>query len=143
MSAEYFIDTNILIYAFDRNSPEKRNKAIELTAEDRPWYISWQVVQEFCSVALHRFTIPLDHEFLSDYLELFLMPHCTVFPSANTYRKALCIQQQTQYRYYDSLIVAAALESGAGTLYSEDLQLNRLIGDLRIINPFSIPIDPH
>lgn len=136
MSAEYFLDTNILIYAFDQNAREKRATALRLSHPEHSWMISWQVVQEFCSVARHRFSTPLDVEFLSDYLDLFLLPHCKVMPSGSIYQKALQIQRETQYRFYDSLIVAAALESGAAILYSEDLQHDRVIGHLRIANPF-------
>lgn len=139
MSAEYFLDTNILIYAFDQKFEAKRERSIQLSSPDEPWMINWQVVQEFCSVARHRFAIPLDPDFLGDYLELFLLPHCKVMPSAPIYQKALRIQQETQYRFYDCLIVAAALESGASILYSEDLQHNRAIGHLRIVNPFLTP----
>ena len=59
-----------------------------------------------------------------------------VMPSAAIYQNALRIQQETRSRYYDCLVVAAALESGAATLYSEDLQHDRVIGPLRIVNPF-------
>lgn len=136
MSAEYFLDTNVFVYAFDQKAEEKRKKAIALTAGAAPWFISWQIIQEFCSVARHRFTIPLDAEFLSDYLELFLLPHCKVMPTGSIYQKALRIQRETQYRFHDSLVVAAALESGATILYSEDLQHGRMIGHLLIQNPF-------
>ena len=136
MSAEYFLDTNILIYAFDQKADEKRTKAISLSQAAEPWLISWQIVQEFCSVARHRFAVPLDLEFLEDYLELFLLPHCKVMPTGPIYQNALRIQRDTQYRFYDSLMVAAALESGASILYSEDLQHDRIIGHLRIVNPF-------
>ena len=136
MSAEYFLDTNILVYAFDQKEDSKREKALSLTKAGAPWMISWQVVQEFCSVARHRFAVPLDLEFLGAYLELFLLPHCKVMPSGQIYQKALQIQQETQYRFYDSLIVAAALESGASIPYSGDLQHGRTIGHLRIANPF-------
>ncbi len=136
MNAEYFLDTNILVYAFDQKAEEKRTRALSLSQAGEPWLISWQVVQEFCSVARHRFTIPLDLEFLGDYLNLFLLPHCKIMSSGPIYQKALQIQRETQYRFYDSLIVAAALESGASILYSEDLQHDRRIGHLRIINPF-------
>jgi predicted nucleic acid-binding protein len=136
MSAEYFLDTNILVYAFDQKAEEKRATALSLIRTDEPWWISWQVVQEFCSVALHRFAVPLDLEFLTDYLNLFLLPHCKIMSSGPVYQKALQIQRETQYRFYDSLIVAAALESGASILYSEDLQHGRIIGPLRILNPF-------
>jgi predicted nucleic acid-binding protein len=136
MSADYFLDTNVLVYAFDQTADEKRLKSLSLSEADQPWLISWQVVQEFCSVARHRFAIPLDLEFLGDYLDLFLLPHCKVMPSGPIYQKALQIQRETQYRFYDSLIVAAALESGASILYSEDLRHDRSIGHLRILNPF-------
>ena len=136
MSAEYFLDTNILVYAFDQKTEDKRTKALSLSQAAHPWLISWQVVQEFCSVARHRFTIPLDLDFLGDYLNLFLLPHCKVMPSGPIYQQALQIQCETQYRFCDSLIVAAALESGASILYSEDLQHDRSIGHLRIVNPF-------
>ena len=136
MSAEYFLDTNILVYAFDQTADEKRTKALKLIQTAEPWLISWQVVQEFCSVARHRFAIPLDLEFLQDYLDLVLLPHCKIMASGPIYHKALQIQRETQYRFYDSLIVSAALESGASILYSEDLQHNRVLGHLQIINPF-------
>jgi predicted nucleic acid-binding protein len=136
MNAEYFLDTNIVVYAFDQKQERKRKIALSLTKPAPSWAISWQVIQEFCSVGLHRFSIPLDHEFLTDYLRLILLPQCRIMPSASIYQKALSIQQETQYRFYDSLMVAAALESGAPILYSEDLQHGRSIGHLRIVNPF-------
>lgn len=88
-------------------------------------------------MALHRFAVPLTPEFLSEYLEVILLPHCKVMPTPGIYQRALQIRGQTQYRYHDSLIVAAALESGASILYSEDLQPERRIGGLRIVNPFA------
>lgn len=136
MSADYFLDTNVLVYAFDQSAPEKQAIARSLSQPNHAWKISWQVVQEFCSVSLHRFRIPLDHDFLDDYLTHFLLPHCEVMPSRQIYQEALQIQSNTQYRFYDSLIVAAALESGVTILYSEDLQHGRQIGPLLIVNPF-------
>lgn len=136
MRAEYFLDTNIVVYAFDQSAPDKRDKARALMAVDQPWAISWQVVQEFSAVALHRFAKPLSVDFLSDFTEHVLWPHCRVHPSLALHSMALRIHQQTHYRYYDALIVSGAIESGARTLYTEDLQDNRSLGDLRIANPF-------
>ncbi len=136
MNADYFLDTNIIGYAFDRSAPEKRQRALELIGETGPWVVSWQIVQEFCNVGLHKFRIPLTPEFLTDFIHQVLWPHCRIMPSAAIYARALEIHQETQYRFYDSLIVAAALESGAPILYSEDLQHERRIGPLLILNPF-------
>lgn len=136
MNAEYFLDTNVLVYAFEPGHPDKQARARQLMADEAPWAISWQVVQEFCSVALHRFETPLDPHYLSDLLELLLVPHCSVYPTPSIWEAALKIRELTQYRFYDSLVVASALESGAPVLYSEDLQHGREIGPFRILNPF-------
>jgi len=136
MSADYFLDTNVLVYAFDQTAPEKQRRARELLDVDRQWAISWQVVQEFSSVALHRFAQPVSVSFLKRFLELVLWPKCRIMPSAGLYQAALAIHKQTQYRFYDALIVACALESGAPVLYSEDLQSGRHYGSLIIENPF-------
>ena len=135
MSAEFFLDTNVIVYAFDQSAPQKREKARSLVFGDR-WITSWQVVQEFANVALHRFKVPMLPRDLSEYLEVVMWPHCQLFPSQEIYRKALEIHRDLQYRFYDSLIVSAALASGAKILYSEDLQHGRTLGSLRIENPF-------
>jgi len=133
----YFLDTNILIYAFDKQDSRKEKIAHELMRPDRDWSISWQVVQEFTSYALHKLKPTLDSSVLEAVLELVLLPRCTVYPSSEIFLKSLKIHQQTQYRIYDSLIVASALASKAPILYSEDLQDGRKIENLTIQNPFN------
>jgi predicted nucleic acid-binding protein len=137
MSADCFLDTNIIVYAFERDIPEKRRIALALIEPDKPWQISWQVVQEFSSVALHKFKVPLDSGYLNEFTMEILWPHCTVVPNPQIHRNAIQLQRETQYRFYDCLIVAAALESGARILYSEDLQNGRRFGELMIVNPFT------
>ena len=132
----YFLDTNILVYAFERDATDKKQRARELISDNQPWHISWQVVQEFCNVSLHRFKEPLSHEYLNDLIELLLKPHSSVYPDSSIWQTAIQIKTATQYRFYDSLIIAAALRSGAEVLYSEDLQHIRRIEHLKIINPF-------
>jgi len=136
MPAKIFLDTNVLVYAFDRTAPAKRERAREIIRGDLDWVVSWQVVQEFCAVALHRFAVPMPTADLRDYLDVVLLPRCRVMPAAEIYRQALGVQAQTGYRFYDSLVVTAALVSGAAALYSEDLQHGRQIGEVRIENPF-------
>ena len=136
MPAEVFLDTNVLVYAFDKEAVSKREVARSILIGDEDWVLSWQVVQEFSNVALHRFKAPMRGADLADYLELVLMPHCRVMPSKELYVQAIGVQAQTSYRFYDSLIVASALAAGAKQLYSEDLQAGRKIGDLKIVNPF-------
>ena len=136
MPARLFLDTDVLVYAFDWSEPEKRLAAQEMVQREMDWCISWQVVQEFSSLALDRFKKPMLPEDLRDYLDLVLLPNCRVMPTATIYGQALRIQSQAQYSFYDSLIVAAALVSGAKQLYSESLEPGGLFGNLEIVNPF-------
>ncbi len=135
MSAEVFLDTNILVYAFHQGEPTKAARAQNILKKCN-WAIGWQVIQEFSNVALHRFAAPIRPEDLADYIELVLWPRCLVLPNTALYRHALALSASTQYQFYDCLIVAAALASGAPVLYSEDLQHGRAFGSLRIENPF-------
>ena len=135
MPAEVFLDTNVFVYSFDASAPAKR-KCAKTLIQGPNWFASWQIIQEFANVALHRFEVPLRPEDLSDYLELVLWPRCRALPSQAIQQKALEIHRKFQYRLYDSLIVASALAGGATILYSEDLQHGRHIGPMRIENPF-------
>ena len=57
-------------------------------------------------------------------------------PSSTLYERALELQGRYRFSFYDSLVVAAALESGCTRLYSEDLQHGQRVGGLTIENPF-------
>lgn len=140
MSAKYFIDTNVFVYSFDDASPRKRNTARQLIAaalRNGDGAISWQVVQEFLNVALHKWEVPLPLQNANEYLSGTLEPLCQVYPSTALWQTALSIHSQSQYRFDDSLIVASAIRCKATTLYSEDLQAGRQFGDLEIRNPFA------
>ena len=73
------------------------------------------------------------------YLDSTLEPLCTIYPTPSLWHSALLIQTQSQYRLYDSLIVASALQAGVKILYSEDLQEGRRFGSMEVQNPFGGP----
>jgi predicted nucleic acid-binding protein len=140
MSGRYFLDTNIFIYCFDRRDRSKQRRAEDLVGqalEDHLGIISTQVVQEFLNVATARFAHPMSRDEGRAYLETVLSPLCESFPTIPLYREALDLHAVTDYSFYDSLIIAAALESGCRILYSEDLQRGQSIRGLKIVNPFA------
>jgi predicted nucleic acid-binding protein len=98
--------------------------------------ISYQVVQEFFSVAFRRFPQAMSVAEAEQYLVTVLRPLLAVHSSPTLYFEALRIAEKHRLSWYDSLIVAAALEGNCETLYSEDLQHGRTIEGLRIENPF-------
>jgi predicted nucleic acid-binding protein len=140
MPADFFLDTNVLVYTFDASAPAKRARARDLVRgalETGDGVISWQVAQEFLNVALHRFERPLSPREAADYLDEVLAPLCRVFPSPDLFRDALAIHTETGFRFYDSLIVAGAAAAGARILYTEDLQSGRELRGLQIADPFA------
>jgi predicted nucleic acid-binding protein len=139
-SLKFVLDTNVLVYTFDQGEPLRRAQARELVERaltTRCGLISYQVVQEFMNVALRKFSVPLTAADCRQYLERVLVPLWRISPTPALYRAALDIQEQSGYGFCDSLIVAAALEAGCGTLYSQDLQDGREFGALTVVDPFA------
>jgi len=139
MSVERFIDTNVFVYQLERIDLQKAATAERLIAQGIATgtaCISFQVVQECLNVALRKAQVVLSAEEMRKYLQSVLAPLFRVQPSIRLYQAALDLQLRYQFSFYDSLIVAAALEAGCRTLYTEDLQHGQRIDGLTIENPF-------
>ncbi len=139
MNAKYFIDTNIFVYSFNSDQREKQERSIELIQgglRSGMGIISSQVIQEFLNVALRKFDVPMQIEDARTYLRVVLNPLCQVYPSLELYESCLEIQAETRYSFYDSLILAAAVQGGCELLFSEDLQDGHEIRGLTIANPY-------
>jgi predicted nucleic acid-binding protein len=139
MKDRFFLDTNILVYAFEPRDSNKQAKAKELIGEafsTRRGMISHQVAQEFLNVATRKWENQLSVSDCLIFTEQVLQPLCAVSSSIELLRDALRLHDETGYDFYDSMIVAAAMESQCGILYSEDFQSGQNIKNLRIINPF-------
>ncbi|MCL4858913.1 MAG: PIN domain-containing protein [Caldilineaceae bacterium] len=136
----FFLDTNILVYSFDHTAPDKQRVAqelIETALSTQRGLISTQVVQEFLNVLLRKFQQPMAVADAREYLHAVLLPLCQHFPSMVFYERALRIEQETGYSWYDALIIAAAAETGCRILISEDLQAGQTMHGVTIVNPFS------
>jgi predicted nucleic acid-binding protein len=139
MSGRFFLDTNIFVYAFDRSAPAKAKKAAHLVrqaADTGRGIVSYQVVQEFFNVAFRRFVQPMTVAEAEQYLITVFRPLLAIHSSPSLYMEAMRIAGKHHLAWYDSLIVASALEGRCETLYSEDFQHGREIEGLEIENPF-------
>jgi len=70
------------------------------------------------------------------FLTIVLEPLCEVFSSLELYHRALEIMDQWRYSFYDSLIIASAVQADCALLYTEDMQHGQKIMNLTINNPF-------
>jgi predicted nucleic acid-binding protein len=139
MSADLFLDTNVLIYQLDTRDERKHQIAENLINQalaTEGACISFQVVQECLNTVLRKAEVRLDVVDARSWLDTVLVPLVRVAPSPALYRRGLDVQERWKYGFYDSLIVAAALEAGCKRLLSEDLQHGQRIEGLRIENPF-------
>ena len=139
MSAKFFLDTNVFVYVFDTRAPEKSDLALKLVRsaiKTRRGVVSYQVVQEFFSVAFSRFAKPMLVSEAEYHLTSMFRPLLTVHSSPRLFLEAIRLRDAHRFSWYDSLIVSAALEAGCETLYSEDFQSGRVVEGLRIENPF-------
>lgn len=136
MNAEFFTDSNVLIYAYNDGEPVKQQLAQQLLKQNGR-AISTQVLQECCNVLRRRlgFDWSALHRMLAETRLNFA--GAIHINTPRTIQDALRIAEIYRFSFYDSLIIAAALELGCSKLYSEDLQHGQLIDTkLTVINPF-------
>ena len=135
MPDKVFIDTNVLIYGYSDDEPDKRQRAIDCVRSGEAW-ISTQVLNETINVLKRKFS--LSYSQIRDAVQELSEGFPIVLVSVNTIEMALNLAERYQYSYFDSLILASALEAGCQILYSEDLHDGqRIENQLMIINPFS------
>jgi predicted nucleic acid-binding protein len=136
------VDTNVLVYFVDRDEPVKRAKAIELldtlVQKDVETILLWQVAAEFLS-CLRRW----EREGRTSRLEtlgtldrLGSMFRC-VPPDQAVLWKSLDLSSRYSLSHWDSMLVAACIEAGVHTLYSEDLASGAQYDSVAVVNPFA------
>jgi predicted nucleic acid-binding protein len=138
MSGSVFFDTNVLVYLYDTDSPQKQDKAEALLEEyggSGNAFLSTQVLQEFYVNVSRKFARRLSHEEAFQATEnLSRLPVVQV--DVSLILGAISLGKQLQVSFWDSLIIQAALRARCQRLLTEDLQHGRVIGDLRIEDPF-------
>ncbi|MDR1873106.1 MAG: PIN domain-containing protein [Deltaproteobacteria bacterium] len=129
-----FLDTNILIYIFSEDQNKKREQAISRINSYKR-YISTQVLTEFCSIGIRK--LKMDHLHIEVALNELCLKNGLLTVDVDTIKLGLHIQNKYHYSYYDSLIIASALESNCDYLLSEDMNNGQVIEkSLTILNIF-------
>jgi predicted nucleic acid-binding protein len=130
--ADTFFDTSVLLYLLSDDNAKADRVETLLSARG---VVSVQVLNEFAVVALRRLKMPM-----SDVREILdtIRAVCAVEPlTIETHDRGLAVCERYRFSLYDSMLVAAALISGAKIIYSEDLQDGQVIeSQLRVTNPF-------
>lgn len=136
MPAERFLDTNVLLYGYDLDAPEKREIAQDLI--ERGWTqpgstaLSVQVLQEFVVNFIKAGHTREEAATVAGDFSTWPVVDVTL----PLFRLALEVQARWKTSLWDAMIVAAAQASGARELLTEDLNHGQDYGGVKVINPF-------
>ena len=133
-----FFDTNVLIYLFDEDEPEKKARAQEIYGREAGAgraILSTQVLQEFYVNVTRKLSPPLPAEVAEERVRDFCRLSL-VKVEASMILSAVARSRERMLSFWDALIIEAALKAGADRLLTEDLQHGQVIEGLRIENPF-------
>lgn len=136
-----FIDTNVWLYLLGSKEINYKYQIARQLITENDTFLSIQVINETLSNLLSGKKPELkklDEEAIKEILHYFFSsPRFLVEMNKETYLKASELRTKSQFSYWDSLIVAAALFSGSEILYSEDMHDGLVVEQsLKIINPF-------
>jgi predicted nucleic acid-binding protein len=138
MGGRVFLDTNLIVYAFDDRNRSKQARAwrlLEEAGQDGRAVISTQVLQEFYVIVTRKLVRPLPEDEAEHALRLLArLPVVQV--DTPMVLSAARMSRQERLSFWDALIVKAAIEGGCSELLSEDFQDGRKFGALSIRSPF-------
>ena len=137
MNAETsFVDTNVLVYVFDDDSPRKQETARRILDEEADRVVlSTQVLGEFYVTVTRKLARPLTASRAIEAVDaLRALPVRGLGPEL--VRAAAHRSASSRVSYWDALIIESALDADATVLLTEDLQHGQMFGRLRVLNPF-------
>lgn len=140
MTVERFsLDTNILVYAADRDAGEKHARALEIIARAarRPCMLTIQALAEFYHAATRKRIVPQADAAaqVRDWLDLFP----TAAADADALRLALQASERGQLAFWDALLLATAGRAGCGVVLSEDMADGGRLNEVTVVDPFKGP----
>lgn len=138
MNVRTFVDTNVLIYAHDVDAKTKHATAKTVLRElwsERAGVLSTQVLQEFYVNVTRKIPHPISKDSARMVVNNYAVWCVDATPAEIS--MAFQIEDTSRIGFWDALIVASALKSGAVLILSEDLNAGQMIAGIRIENPFA------
>jgi len=137
MPSDCFVDTNVLLYAVDRNLSEKRTQArkcLDGLARDKRLVVNPQVLNEYAHNVIRKMPHVSREQLLSE-LEA-MREWCVAGLTSETAGQAVVISGRYGFSFYDSALLASAITYGCDFFISEDMSHQQKVGPLQIVNPF-------
>ncbi len=135
------MDTNILVYAYDDSAGPKHAIAFSLLNEvlhSGVAIISTQVIQELVICLRRKVARPLENKEIRKIVSELLGEWEVFVNGTESVLRSLEIEERFKTSFWDALILHAAQQSAAQTLYTEDLNHGQMYGTVRVVNPFKL-----
>ncbi len=133
------IDTNILVYAYDRSEPEKQQcalTALDHLATSGTGVLSTQILDEFCSVTLRKLSLALTPELVEERVRRYIRIYRVLPINVSVILEAIRGVREHQFSFWDAQVWATAKLNGIPTVYSEDFVVGAVVEGVRFVNPF-------
>lgn len=140
MTVKTFVDTNILVYAYDREAGDKHllaRRAVGQLWEDGTGALSTQVLQEFYVNVRRKSQRPISINSARSLVADF-MAWDPVVNDGTSILEAMDAEQHHKISFWDALIVVAAQKCEADVILSEDFSHGQKYGSVRVVNPFEV-----
>jgi predicted nucleic acid-binding protein len=138
LQSDCFVDTNILVYAYDHSAGNKHPIAAQLVRdcwENETGCLSIQVLQEFFVNVTRKIARPLDlrsaRQLVADLAQWRIQT-----PEVNDILQAIDFQERYQLSFWDAMVLQSAVRLGCKQLLSEDLNHGQVYGNVQVVNPF-------
>ena len=133
----FSLDTNILVYAVDRDGDERHDRSRILLgrAARCDCVLTVQALAEFFHATTRKSLLPFTGAsgFVRDWLEVFHV----VSAGAETIVEAMDAVEEHRLSFWDAMLWATARQSGCSAILTEDMQDGRRLGGVEFINPFT------
>jgi predicted nucleic acid-binding protein len=134
-ATSYFVDSNIWLYAFIQSQDVNKHAIANQLVQSGTIFISTQVINEVCINLIRK--AAFSEQQIYSLVAAFYQMHTVIEPGIDIILKASDFRSKYLFSFWDSLIVATAIQAGADILISEDMQNGLIIEEkLEIKNPF-------
>jgi len=132
-----FLDTNVLVYAFDRRDERKRATARALLADaSANWTISSQVLSEFFWVVTRKLSPTVPESVAEEAVNLIAAQMNVVAVDALLVTSAVAIARSHKLALWDAQLLAAARRANSLTILTEDLGHGAVLAGVTVVDPF-------
>jgi predicted nucleic acid-binding protein len=140
MSARVLVDTNVLVYAYDRSEPQKQQQALAVLdqlAQDNAGALTTQILAEFFVTVTRKLAAPLSAADAYTRIENLLLAWMVFETSALVVLEAARGVRDHQLSYWDAQIWATARLFQLPVVLSEDFATGSTLEGVRFVNPFA------